>query len=102
MQMLQCSAPSSSIQPSFNREADAGLSEYRKNAVQTMQEKAKELEMKIYFPVRWNADVDHLTEFLFEIICVFNFFYKNLFEFNKVDFYILVELTFCMNFYLIY
>ena len=55
MQMLQCGTNpnlSSNVQPSYKIEEDTGLQEYRKHTVQTMQEKAKILEMKLYFPVR--------------------------------------------------
>ncbi|XP_042224057.1 F-actin-monooxygenase Mical-like isoform X2 [Homarus americanus] len=48
MQMLQCGiTDSSSIQQSYNRDEDYGITEYRKNCVRTMREKAEDLERKL-------------------------------------------------------
>lgn len=54
MQMLQCGIiDQSAIQPSYNRDEDVGITEYRKNCVKTMREKAQDLERKLnHRPVR--------------------------------------------------
>nr|XP_053649636.1 F-actin-monooxygenase MICAL3-like [Cherax quadricarinatus] len=54
MQMLQCGiADPSSVQRSYNRDEDWGITEYRKHCVKTMREKAEDLERKLnHRPVR--------------------------------------------------
>ncbi|KAK8728739.1 hypothetical protein OTU49_009120 [Cherax quadricarinatus] len=48
MQMLQCGiADPSSVQRSYNRDEDWGITEYRKHCVKTMREKAEDLERKL-------------------------------------------------------
>ncbi|XP_045594784.1 F-actin-monooxygenase Mical isoform X2 [Procambarus clarkii] len=48
MQMLQCGINDpSSIQQSYNRDEDWGITEYRKHCVKTMREKAQDLERKL-------------------------------------------------------
>ncbi|XP_071535359.1 uncharacterized protein Mical isoform X2 [Panulirus ornatus] len=58
MQMLQCGViDQSSVQHSYNRDEDVGLTEYRKNCVKTMREKAQDLERKLnHRPERTAAD----------------------------------------------
>lgn len=46
------SATGDPTEPSYQPQLDTGLAEYRKNAVRSMREKARDLEKKIYFTVR--------------------------------------------------
>lgn len=55
MQMLQFGGHSLQqiVEPSYNRDQDEGITEYRKQASKTMREKAEELERKLnHRPVR--------------------------------------------------
>lgn len=48
MQMLQCgSHPQATVQPSYDKDGDEGLVEYRKNNIKTMKEKVFDFEMKL-------------------------------------------------------
>ncbi|XP_068242855.1 F-actin-monooxygenase Mical isoform X2 [Palaemon carinicauda] len=48
MQMMQCGV-NTPLAPSFSQSEDTGLTEYRKNCVRSMREKAQDLERKLFY-----------------------------------------------------